>query len=364
MTEESDAMTDFRTFRNTRRRTARPGAPVVDPAGWMPETLARDDGWIYRLSDAEISGIRDGIAAVRKRGLAIVDMKPGDFPLGRFADIVADVRNELRDGRGIVMLRGLPVAELGIESAALAYFGIGTHLGSALRQNAKGHVLGHVKDLGGDYNDPKTRGYLTRAEMRFHCDHSDYVGLLCLHQSKSGGESRIASSVTVYNRILEQRPDLVRELCADWYWTKHGQVSSADETPWFKAPIFMFEQGVFSARGLGAYVLKSQGLPGVPPFTDAQKEAIRIYEETVEASAVDIGFEPGDIQLLNNHVMLHTRRAFEDWPEPHRKRHLLRLWLTDPEARILPAFMREGMLGEGVALDGVTASAPLDADAA
>lgn len=357
-------MNDFRTYTASSREPAAPLTPVIDPAGWTPDQLAGTTDWIYHLTDSEISNVRDAVAGVRKRGLGIVDIRPDVFPLGSFADIVADVRRELRDGRGLVMLRGIPVEELGLEGSAIAYFGIGTHLGSPLRQNAKGHVLGHVKDLGGDYNDPKTRGYLTRAEMRFHCDHSDYVGLLCLRKSKSGGESRIASSVTVYNRMLKTRPDLVQELCNDWYWTKHGQVSSADETPWFKAPIFMFEKGVFSARGLGAYVIKSQGLPGVPPFTTAQKEAIKLYGETVEASAVDIGFEPGDIQLLNNHVMLHTRRAFEDWPEPERKRHLLRLWLSDEDARVLPAFMREGMLGAGIALKGVQPIAPLEADAA
>ena len=357
-------MSDFRSFNDSRRAPATPLQPVVDPAGWAPESLARDTDWIYQLSDGEIGAITAAVEGVRRRGQGIVDIRAADFPLGGFADVIADVRRELRDGRGLVMLRGLPVAELGLESSAIAYFGIGAHLGSALRQNAHGHVLGHVKDLGGDYNDPKTRGYLTRDEMRFHCDHSDYVGLLCLHQGKSGGESRVASSVTVYNRMLAERPDLVRALCDDWYWTKHGQVSSADEDPWFKAPIFMFERGVFSARGLGAYVLKSQGLPGVPPFTAAQKEAISLYGATVNAAAVDIEFRPGDIQLLNNHVMLHTRRAFEDWPEEGRKRHLLRLWLHDADARILPAFMHEGMLAEGVAIAGVPPVAPLDAEAA
>lgn len=357
-------MTDFRTFPTARREPADPMAPVTDPAGWAPEALAGDTGWIYRLSDADIGDIAAAVEQARERGLALVDLTAAEFPLGRFAGVVADVREELRNGRGIVMLRGLPVEAFGIDGAAMAYFGIGTHIGTPKRQNAKGHVLGHVKDLGGDYNDPNTRGYLTRAEMRFHCDLSDYVGLLCLRKSKSGGESRIASSVTVYNRILADRPELVRELCNEWYWTKHQQVSTADEKPWFKAPIFMFERGVFSARGLGAYVLKSQGLPGVPDFTPAQRQAIDAYKAAVEASAVDIGFEPGDIQLLNNHVMLHTRRAFVDWPEPDRKRHLLRLWLSDADARVLPPFMREGMLADGVALKGVAPVAPLDADAA
>jgi hypothetical protein len=355
------AMVDFRSFNESRREPSAPGAQVIDPAGWQPERLAADTGWIYQLTPADVADITGAVDAVCDRGLDIADITRETFPLGRFTDLLADVRRELREGRGLVMLRGLPVDDLGIARAAAAYYGIGTHIGTPKRQNAKGHVLGHVKDLGGDYNDPNTRGYLTRAEMRFHCDLSDYVGLLCLRQGKSGGESRVASSVTVYNRLLETRPDLVRELCNDWYWTKHQQVSSSDEKPWFKAPIFMFEDGVFSARGLGAYVLKSQGLPGVPDFTDLQKEAISAYMETVEASAVDISFEPGDIQLLNNHVMLHTRRAYEDWDEPDRKRHLLRLWLNDNESRMLPAFMREGMLSEGVAIRGVKPVAPLEA---
>jgi hypothetical protein len=354
-------MKNFRTYTTARREPGAPLEPVRDPAGWQPDAIAADESWIYPLSDADIADIADAVAAVRAKGHGIVDITREGFPLGRFAATVGDLRSELRDGRGLVMLRGLPVADMGVEGAAMAYYGIGTHIGTPKRQNAKGHVLGHVKDLGGDYNDPNTRGYYTRAEMRFHCDLSDYVGLLCLHKSKSGGESRIASSVTVYNHILQSRSDLVRELCNDWYWTKHQQVSSAHEKPWFKAPIFMFERGVFSARGLGAYVLKSQGLPGVPEFTPAQKEAIKAYEEAVEACAVDIGFEPGDIQFLNNHVMLHTRRAFEDWPEPERKRHLLRLWLRDDDARALPGFMREGMLAEGVALANVPAVAPLEA---
>src|SRR5438876_113531 len=184
-------------------------------------------------------------------------------------------------------------------------------------------MLGHVKDLGGDYPDPHTRGYMTPAEMRFHTDACDYVGLLCLATSKSGGASRIASSVTIYNRMLEARPDLVKVLTQDFYRSRSGEVNPG-ELPYFKQPIFSFTAGYFSATGLGAVIDKAQGLPGVPKFTAEQREAIELYRATVEASAIDIDFRPGDIQFLNNFVMLHTRRAYEDWPEPARKRHLLR----------------------------------------
>jgi hypothetical protein len=232
-----------------------------------------------------------------------------------------------------------------------------------MSQNKQGHILGHVKDLGGDYEDPLTRGYMTRAEMRFQSDACDYVGLLCLQPAKSGGASRVASSVTVYNRMLERRPDLTQALCADWYRSRSGEMNPGDE-PWIKSPIFCFHQGYFSALGLGAAVDKAYKLPGVPPMTSAQKEAIELYRATVEECAADMDFQPGDIQFLNNFVTLHTRRAYEDWPEPARKRHLLRLWLRDPASRVLPKEIREGRTGRGVHLAGVKLIAPLDLQAA
>jgi hypothetical protein len=232
-----------------------------------------------------------------------------------------------------------------------------------MSQNKLGHILGHVKDLGGDYNDAHTRGYMTNAEMRFHTDACDYVGLLCLHPSKCGGESRIASSVTVYNRMLEIRPDLVKVLTEDFYRSRSGEVSPL-ELPYFKQPIFSFTDGYFSATGVGAVIDKAQQLPGVPKFTPAQKEAVEVYRQTVEACALDIDFERGDIQFLNNFVMLHTRREYEDWPEEQRKRHLLRLWLYDAEGRIIPAEQRAGRAGRGVAIEGVARVAPLDVVAA
>jgi hypothetical protein len=352
-------MGDFRSFKTASRAPAKPMQPVVDPAGWTAEELRDVGSWSYSITEQDIGELEAGVDAVRRQGVAIVEVERDNFPLGKFADTLADIRRELIDGRGIVMMQNFPVERLDREATAIAYLGLGSYLGRTMSQNKEGHILGHVKDLGGDYNDQNTRGYMTSAEMRFHADACDYVGLLCLKTSKSGGESRVASSVTIYNRILERRPDLAEILTQDFYRSRSGEVSPGQE-PFFKQPIFSFTDGYFSATGAGAVIDKAQRLPGVPRFTPLQKEAIELYREVAEECAVDIGFKPGDIQFLNNFVTLHTRRAYEDWPEAARKRHLLRLWLSDPEARPVPKEQREGRAGRGVQIEGVPFSAPLD----
>jgi hypothetical protein len=354
---------DFRSFSRSERRPASAMQPVVDPAGWSASALADVESWSYRIDSSDADELAAGIVSSKRAGIALVDIERKNFPLNRFGTILADVRRELLDGRGIVMLRGFPVDRFSREEQAIAFLGLGAHLGERIPQNKQGHILGHVKDLGGDYAAPLTRGYTTHAEMRFHADASDYVGLLCLRESKSGGASRVASSVTVYNRMLEQRPDLVQALCEDLYRSHTGEVNPG-EPGWFKQPIFSFTQGYFSATGAGAAIDKAQSLPGVPPYTPAQKEAVEFYRRTVDECAVDIDFQQGDIQFLNNFVMLHTRREYEDWPEARRKRHLLRLWLTDPNGRPIPKEQREGRSGRGVRLAGVALNAPLDIDVA
>jgi hypothetical protein len=356
-------MGDFRSFKTARREPAQPGKPIVDPADWKPQELKDVANWSYRITERDTDELADGIAAVRKRGVDMVDVKKEDFPLKGFGEVMLDIRRELMDGRGIVMMSGFPLDRFDREEAALGYIGLGSWLGTTMSQNKFGHILGHVKDLGGDYADANTRGYMTNAEMRFHTDACDYVGLLCVQTSKRGGESRIASSVTVYNRILATRPDLAMTLTEPFYRSRSGEISEG-QLPYFPQPIVSFTDGYFSATGLSAAVEKAQKIPGVPKFTPAQKEASEVYRQTIEENALDIDFQRGDIQFLNNFVMLHTRRGFEDWPDPARRRHLLRLWLRDPNGRPIPKEQREGRFGRGVNIKGVKRIAPLDAEVA
>jgi hypothetical protein len=355
-------MGDFRTFTKARRGFATPGQPIVDPAGWLPETVGGPENWSYRLTDAERAELVDAVAVARRARVDMVDLTKESFSLPRLGKILADVRRELADGRGFILLRGFPLDDLDREGQAMGYLGLGAHLGPKMPQNAQGHVLGHVKDLGGDIADANTRVYVTKNDIRFHCDGTDYVGLLCLNTAKSGGESRIASSVTIHNRILEKRPDLAAALGLDFYYTKNGEIDPGEQ-PWYAQKIFAFTDGYFSARGVGNYIHKAQKLPGVPRLTPAQFQAMDYYLKVVEECALDMLFERGDIQLLNNHVTVHARRAYEDWPEPGRRRHLLRLWLNDAESRPVPQSLREGRGRIGVQLKGVKPIVPLDVGA-
>ena len=354
---------DFRTFHKARRKPALAMQPVIDPAEWGPGELGDVASWSYRFTARDHDELAEAVATVRRNGVAVEAVGRDNFPLTALAQVMADVRRELLDGRGMVMMQNFPIDRFDREASAIAYLGLGSYMGVTMSQNGQGHILGHVKDLGGDYADPNTRGYMTRAEMLFHADACDYVGLLCLHGAKSGGASRVASSVTVYNRILEQRPDLAKVLCEDFYRSHTGEVNPG-EKPYFTQPIFSFIDGYFSATGAGAAIDKAQKLPGVPRYTPAQLEAVELYRTTVHECAIDIGFEPGDIQFLNNFVTLHTRREYEDWPEEARKRHLLRLWLSDPNGRPIPKDQREGRSGRGVTLKGVKLTAPLDVSVA
>src|SRR5665213_2940203 len=188
---------------------------IVDPAGWSSEALEDVDSWSYRITDSDVRDLAAAVQRLCERKIPAVEISRENFDLGRFGAILDDVRRELGDGRGIVMLRNFPVDSFDRETIAIAYLGLGTYLGTMVSQNNQGHLLGHIKDLGAAYT--VSRGYSTNAELLFHSDGCDLIGLLCLQTSKSGGTSLVASSVTIYNRMLELRPDLVEVLTQDFY---------------------------------------------------------------------------------------------------------------------------------------------------
>ncbi len=353
-------MTDFRTFPNAQRPPAVPMQPVIDPAGWAASSLGPVEDWSYSLTQRDQDEVVAAVEAFRRAGLSRVDVGIDNFPLDKFASTLGDVHSELTDGRGMVMLQNFPIDRLDLEGNAIGFMGIGSYLGDRMVQNRHGHVLGHVKDLGLDYSG-EGRAYNTRANLRFHADSCDYVALLCLQVSKSGGESRVVSSVTVYNEMLKRRPDLTKVLTEDFYKSL-GVDRDKDAKPYYTQPIFMFDQGYFNAAAVGVSIDKAQKIPGVPPLTAAQKEAVQYYRDLVDELAADIPFSPGDVQILNNFVMLHSRREYEDWPEQDRRRHLLRLWIRDDNARPMRDDVRNGRAGAGIQIKGLKPIAPLDAE--
>ncbi len=334
------------TAKIIEREPASPGRAVIDPSGWTADRMERSGDWILHLSDSEIADLDRAIRGVETRGLDIMDISRENFALPVLGGRLAQVRHMLLDGPGLVLVRGFPVARYSRAQAASAFFGIGRYLGRALSQNAKGHVLGHVKKLTDvDYNkDPRERGYRTGVMQRFHADSCDIVGLMCLQTARSGGLSSIVSTVTVHNVMLERRPDLVAELAAPLYWDRRGEIPEGRD-PWYVTPVFNYHQGYFSCRYARQYIDSAQRFDQVPRFTQLQLEALDMMDALLAELHMKTGFQQGDIQFLHNHVTLHGRSAFEDYDEPDRKRHLFRLWLSTDGARPIPPMLAERTAG-------------------
>ena len=213
------------------------------PAAWYGPEMAKRSDWLMPLSAAEIAEIEAATKALIAREADIAAITARDFPLPALAPkLTARVEGEVLNGRGFILLRGLPVDRWTTREAATAYFGLGSHLGSARSQNGKGHVLGHVQDLGLASNDPNVRIYQTHERQTFHTDSCDIVGLLCLKTAKSGGLSALVSSTTIFNEMRRRRPDLLKLLFEPAATDRRGEVPEG-QTPYFDIPLFNWHQG-------------------------------------------------------------------------------------------------------------------------
>ena len=316
-----------------------PGGPITGSSAWLGPDLARHDDWICRLGAEEIAEIDAAVRHFKASGVAMEAISRQTFPLPTLGPRLGLLLNELLEGRGFVMLRGLPVERYDIESAAIAYLGLGRCFGSLRSSNGRGHLLGHVKDVGADIKDGNTRFYQTNRRLEYHTDSADLVGLLCLHTAKSGGESFLVSSMTIYNEILRRRPDLLPAAFLPYATDRRGEVP-AGMLPWFEIPIFNWHAGKLSAIYLRHYIEQAQHrFAAAPRLTAAQIEVMDLIDELVNDPALHLrmAFESGDMQFLHNHQILHSRNDFENWPQPERHRHLLRLWMAPESGRPLPA---------------------------
>mgnify|MGYP002641477168 CR=1 FL=1 len=291
--------------------------------------------WWRAIEDEEIAAlaaattevvhrIGDDLSALRT---CSVDDLIGTPMIARLAN---EVRSELVDGKGFVVLRGLPVDRWSRRNTFIAYWLLGNTLGQPVPNNSLGDMIGHVADLGRDVDAATTRGYDTNAQLAYHCDQCSIVGLICLQKSKSGGLSKLVSSMALHDVIGANRPDLLEILCGPFCYSRLGE-EVPGQRPWYFAHVFeRAEDGLRCAAGF-LHIRKGHELPGAPEMTERQREALLYLEEVCPSIEFAMDFEPGDIQLLNNGVVLHNRTAFEDWPELERRRHLLRLWLRVPE---------------------------------
>jgi hypothetical protein len=302
-----------------------PPGPIRTAAAWRSSDFDGDDAWIQPLGDAEIAAFDAAIAFARLTGKPLDELGPEDFPLPSLSGRIEDWRRELETGRGFLVLRGAPADRWDQPTASLFMRGLGLQFGRLGVQNPQGDVIGEVRDTGAASRDSAARKYATSAEFRFHCDASDLVGLMCIRQARSGGESRIASSVAVYNEIRQRRPDLADRLFGPVPLDLRNE-QAAGAAPYADVIPCAFDGATLRTFYISDY-FRSVDRHGVqlPP---ALLELMDLYEQVAADPAVGLAFKlrPGDIQILNNHVTLHARSAFED--EPGRERLLLRFLVS------------------------------------
>ena len=335
---------------------------------WNGPDLQQRVDWIHELTPPEVAQID---AAVRQAEAVddIINISRRDFPVPSLEPLLQRVRRETLHGRGFMLLRGIPVERYTLRQSAIAYWGLGLYLGEPVSQNGMGHVLGHVTNLGLDYGDPEVRGYQTSARLNYHADSSDLVALLCLRASKAGGLSSIASSTTLWNEMVRTRPDHARTLMAPLYYTRWGEIPEGKK-PYAEINVFTPCNGRMIASYVRSSINKSQTLPTVPRLTARQIEAMDHLDALAADPRIhlDMEFRPGDIQVLCNHSILHSRTAYEDWPDVAQRRHLLRLWLACDDGPVLPPFMTDRFQGltaggrpDGIRVPGTRLVAPLQA---
>ena len=305
--------------------------PVSAPWVWTPAELAARDGWVFPLSSAALDDIDRALADVKQRGLAMDSITATDFPLPTFTTDLAAIKNSLEGGPGMSLIRGVPVDRYERDDLRLILWGIGAHIGLGAPQSFRGDKIGDVMDM--SHTGDIRRSYRSPRPLYLHVDPIDIVGLLCTRRAKEGGMSLLTSAAALHNTLLAERPDLMPSLYRGFHYSS-TEASSTGEPPVtsYRIPVYrpVGEQIVvnFNASPIGK-ALDSDDIDE----DAAALEAFELFKET--AMRDDLVYrtmlEPGDLQFLNNRVVLHERTPFEDFPELERKRHMLRVWLKMPD---------------------------------
>ncbi|KAJ5880395.1 uncharacterized protein N7473_011448 [Penicillium subrubescens] len=346
---------------------------ITGPTVWKAEDYRENpEKWTHRFTEEQVEELSIAADAFLASKTPLTGISKSNFTLPKLAEYLETLRKDIIDGKGFILFKGFPVEKWGNHKSAVAYMGLGTYLGYFVSQNSRGHVLGHVKDLGEDSTQiDKVRIYRTNARQFFHADDSDIVGLLCIAKALEGGESDIVSSHHVYNTLATERPDVLKTLTEPiWYFDRKGETSKGQDE-YIRTSVIYLERGdqgrvytkwdPYYVRSLTRF--SDAGI--IPPLSDAQQEALKVLEETCNRLSLHMILDVGDIQFLANSHILHARTSYTDHAPPTPRRHLMRLWLATPESEggwKLPFWDSNEKKRGGIQVDDQPPVAPLDAE--
>jgi hypothetical protein len=259
--------------------------------------------------------------------LALTDITLAHFKHPDLDGKFTDILRQLTEGRGIAVLRGLPVDRYSADDIAMMYWGIGTHFGSALSQSALGDVLGHVRDLTKPGEKEEARGYTSARELRLHTDLGQVAGLLCYRQAAAGGVSVVVNALAIHNQIAREHPEHLPILYRGFHYHRRGEAAPDAEpvTP-YRIPVFSQVDGnvsVFYVREILQNAAEARG----EPLSGEDVAALDCFDACARAQSVRFRLEQGDAMIMNNRKMLHARTKFENGDGAESQRHLMRLWL-------------------------------------
>jgi hypothetical protein len=310
---------------------------VDSPTLWRVADLECDRSWVFQLDDASRVQFASAVKSAWVADKPLLDYTRDDFDLGSGWNVVQSALNEAHHGRGLALVRGLPRDGLNENEFELMNWAIGLHAGVARPQGRASQYISPVRDAGTDYRKPGGRGYSSNARLDFHVDGADLTTLTCYNQARSGGQSMISSSLTAREQLIKERPDLAEIAHADFCFSRQNE-QAPDEEPFYAQPLFDVADGRVFCKWNRNRVQSAQTLDGVAPLSAAQRETMDTLDEILQRPELmfTMYLQPGDLQIMNNHVLLHSRTEYIDFEEPARKRLLSRLWLAPPDSVRLP----------------------------
>lgn len=321
--------------------------PVTHPSAWRGRDMAKDRSWVLELTRSQADELERAAESALAGGKPTAALTRADFALDECAGVFEDVRRRVVDGVGFVLLRGLPVVCRSREAIRMMCWALGTRLGTAVTQNLQGDLVAEITDRGFDVNNLDVKPSQTNAEQRPHTDPADVVALLCVNAARFGGQSRIASTMALYNAVLETHPEYLEWLYRGFHHNLRGDASEAAPfgcTP-KPIPVYRYYKGALSCVFNASTIKEAQRRMGaLVPDTEMQAIDYMVELARSDEYRLDMEFRPGDLQVLNNYTVLHWRTEFNDWPEPERKRLLYRLWLKADNLRPVDPEMADGYI--------------------
>ncbi|MFT4089970.1 MAG: TauD/TfdA family dioxygenase [Asticcacaulis sp.] len=322
-------------------------APVTTSAAWRGDVLKQSDSWVYLLSDEQVHELETLGSRFVEEDPDLRYVQKEDYPLVACAEAVKEWGHDVDAGRGFVLVRGLRTHLYSDALSSAIYYILGLYMGDPIRQNEMGDLLDSVYATSDKtMDDPTALSSKVRDKLVYHSDSSDIVALMCLRPAREGGASCLVSGAEIYNEILRRRPDLAPLLFEPFHWDWKRQDHNAPANT-YTSPIINITDGVFSMYAGSLYILTAQDYPEVPRLTPQQIEVLELFDTITyeDGMAIEMDFRPGDIQWLSNYAALHSRTTFWDFPEPQRRRHLLRLWLSRQGDRpVIDGFGKNGVV--------------------